>query len=86
MAVGSVEESWRSFRIVGYIWKYLGLHNALCKRRMTGQDGGPWRGTKVHVIYGSIYQLIGEVKWAKTWIIIKKWLQRVTLEEPLDYK
>ena len=53
---------------------------------MAGQDGGMWRGKKVHIIDGSVYQLIGEGKWSKTRIIIKKWLQRVAPEEPLDYK
>ena len=54
--------------------------------RMARQDGGTWRGTKVHIVYGSIYQLIGEGKWAKTRLIIKKWLQRVASVEPLDCK
>ena len=38
---------------------------------MVGQDGGPWIGTKVHIIDGSIYNLIGEAKWAKTQRMIK---------------
>ena len=53
---------------------------------MAGQDGGPWIRTKVHIIYRYIYQMIGEGKWAKTRIIIKKWMQRVALGELLDYK
>ena len=52
---------------------------------MYGKYGVPWRGMKVHIIDGSIYQLMGERKWAKTRLIIKKWLQRVACGEPLDY-
>ena len=32
---------------------------------------------KVHIIYGSIYQLIVEGKWANARLIIKFFLQRV---------
>ena len=32
--------------------------------------------TKVHIIYGYIYHMIGEVKWEKAWIIIKKMVAR----------
>ena len=68
------------------ICQYLGLQDDPKKRSMDGQDRGPWRGTKFHIIYGSVYQLMGERKWEKTRIIIKKWLQRVALGEPLDHK
>ena len=40
--------------------------------RMVGKDGGPWIGTKVYIIYGSIYELVGEGKWSKTSFINKK--------------
>ena len=53
---------------------------------MARKDGGPRRGKKVHIIDGSVYQLIGEEKLAKTRITIKKWLQRIAYGEPLDYK
>ena len=53
---------------------------------MARKDGGPRRGTAVHIIDGSIYQLIGDGKWAKTRIIIIKWLQRVASEESMNYK
>ena len=66
VAAVSEKEAWRAYQRVGSIWKYLGLQGAPRKGRMDGQDGGPWRGTKFHIINGSIYQLIGEVKWAKT--------------------
>ena len=66
-------------RIVGLIWKYLGLQDSPRKRRMAGQYRGLWRGNNFHIIYGYIYQLIGEGGWAKTRIIILKWLQRVSL-------
>ena len=72
MAAGSVEEACRASQRVGYIWQYLDLQDALRKRRMAGQDGGPWRGETVHIIYGSLYQPIGEGEWAKTRLIIKK--------------
>ena len=52
---------------------------------MAGQYEGPWRGMKVHIIDSSVYQLIGEGKWVNIWIMIKKWLQKVALGEPLDY-
>ena len=39
---------------------------------MSGKDGCPWRVMKVHIRYGSIYQMIGEGKRAKTRLIIKK--------------
>ena len=29
---------------------------------------------------------MGEEKWAKTWLIIKKWLRRFTFDTALDYK
>ena len=72
MATGSAEEAWRVARIVGSIWKYLGLQGDPQNRRMPGQDGGLWRGTKVHIIDGSIYQLTGAGKCANNWLIIKK--------------
>ena len=84
VAAGSVEEACRASQRVGYIWQYLDLQDALRKRRMAGQDGGPWIRTKVHIIYRYIYQMIGEGKWAKTRIIIKKWMQRFALGELLD--
>ena len=71
VAAGSEKVAWSSARIVGSIWKYLGLHDAPRKRRIDGQDVGPWRGRKVHIIHGSIYHLTGEGKRAKTWLIIK---------------
>ena len=40
--------------------------------RIAGQDGGPWRGKKVHIIYGYIYLLKGHRIWSKTRLIIKK--------------
>ena len=86
VAAGSEKEACRSARRVGTIWKQLGLQYSPRKRSMAGQDVGSWIGTKVHIIYGSIYQLMGEEKWSKTRIIIKKWLQRVILGEPLDCK
>ena len=48
---------------------------------MSRKDIVPWIGTKVDIIDGSIYQLIGERKWAKTRLIIKKLLQMVALRE-----
>ena len=42
---------------------------------MSGQDGGPWRGTNVHIIDEFIYHLIGEVKWANP-RLIKQLFQR----------
>ena len=86
MAAGSAKEAWRSSQRVEYIWQYLGLQDAPRKRRTEGKYGSPWRGTKVHIIYGYIYLLKGYGIWAKTRLIIKKWLQRVTSEEPLNYK
>ena len=62
------------------------LQDAPSKRRMAGKNGYLWRGTKVQIIYGYIYHPIGEGKFAKTWLIIEKRFQRVTLEEPMDYK
>ena len=59
-ATGSAEEVWRADWRVGSIWKYLGLKDDPRKRRTVDQEGGLWRGTKVHIIYGYIYQLIGE--------------------------
>ena len=64
----------------------MGLQDAPRQRKMDGQDGSTWKGTKVYIIDGSIYQLIGEGIWVETRIIIKKWLQRVTSGEPLGYK
>ena len=86
VASGSAKEAWRASRRVGLIWQYLVLKDASRKRRVDRQDRGPWIGAKVRIIYGSIYQLRGEGKWAKTRIIIKKWLQRVALGAPLDCK
>ena len=70
VAAGSEEEAWRASWIVGYICKYLGLKDAPRKRRMAGKYRGTWRGNKFHIIDGSIYQLIGEGKWVKIWLII----------------
>ena len=80
VVTGSEEETRREAGIVGYFWKYLGLQDAPRNRRMTRKYGGLWRSKKVQIVYGSIYQLIGEGKWAKTWLIIIK------SEELLDYK
>ena len=71
VAAGSEKEAWRSAKRVGTIWKYLSLQYSPRKRRMARQEVGSWRGTKVHIIDGSIYQLIGEEKWTNTRIIIK---------------
>ena len=43
---------------MGFIWKYLGLKDDPNKIRMEGKGGGMWRGMKVRIIYGSVYQLI----------------------------
>ena len=59
---------------MGSVWKYLGLQYDPHNRRISGQDRGPWIGTKVHIIDGSIYQLIGEGTWAKNRLIIKQCL------------
>ena len=71
---------------MGYIWKNLVLQYASCKRRVTGQSGGPCRGTKFHIIDGYVYQLIGKGGCIKNRLIIEKLLQSVTSEEHLDYK
>ena len=71
VATGSVEEECRVSQIVGFIWKYLYLQDSPHKRRTEGQDRDPWRGTKVHIIDGSIYHMIGEAKWANSRLIIK---------------
>ena len=39
---------------------------------MEGQDLGMWIGMKVYILDGSVYQLIGEIKWANNWPIILK--------------
>ena len=54
VATGSEEEACRADQIVGSIWKYLGLQDAPWKRRISRKYGNPWRGKKVHIIYGSI--------------------------------
>ena len=81
-AEGSAKEAWRAARRVGLIWQYLGLQYAPRKRRIDRQDGGLWRGEKFHIIYWSIYQLIGEGKWAKNRIIIKNGCKRLHKENP----
>ena len=86
VTAGSSEEMWRAEYRVGSIWKYLGLQHTSRNRRIVGKDGGMWRGTKARIIDGPVYQLIGEGECTKTQIIIGKWLQRVTSEEPLNYK
>ena len=72
LVAGSAKEAWRSARRVGSIWKYLGYKYSPRKRRIAGQERGPWRGTKVQIIDDSIYELIKEEKWAKNRLIIKK--------------
>ena len=64
----------------------MGLQYVPRKRGVAVQDEVLWRGKKVHIIYGSIYQLTRERKWAKNWPRIKKSLQRFASEEPLEYK
>ena len=49
---------------------------------MAGQDRGMWRRTKVHIINKYIYQLIREVKWVKTRIIIKNVCKGLHWENP----
>ena len=71
---------------MGYIWQYLGLQDSSFKSSIAEKDEGPLRWNKVHIIDRLVYQLIGEGKCTKNQIIIEKCLQRVTLEEPLDYK
>ena len=62
---------------MGFICKYLVLKDPPRNRSMAGKYGVLWEGMKVHIIYGSIYQLIVEGKWANARIIIEKWLQRL---------
>ena len=76
VAEGSEKEAWSSARRVGSICQYLGLKYAPRKRMMDGQDRGPWIETKVHIIYGSIYQMIGKGNGQRLGSY-KKWLQRV---------
>ena len=57
---------------MGSIFQYLLLLDVPHKRRMEGQDLGLWIGMKFYIIYGSVYQLIGEIKWANNWPIILK--------------
>ena len=57
----SAEEACRAYRRVGSTWQYLVLQYYTFKRRMLGTYGCPWRVMKVHIIDGSIYQLIGKV-------------------------
>ena len=73
VVAGSEKEAWRAARRVGSVWQYLRLQDAPQKSRMAGQDRGPWRGEKVHIIDGSIYQLILEGERAKNWLIIKNY-------------
>ena len=83
---GKSEEAWRAEWRVGYIWQYLGLQYYSRNRSMEDQYGGPRRGTKFHIIYGYVHHITGEGKCTKTHLIIEKWLQRFTSEEPLEYK
>ena len=53
---------------------------------MEGQDGGPRREMKVHIIDRYVNQLKGEGKWTNTRLINEKLLQRFKSEEPLDCK
>ena len=71
VATWSAKEVWREAQRVGLIWQYLGLQDEPHKRRIIGQDRVPWIGTKVHIIYGYIYHIIGEGRWEKTRITIK---------------
>ena len=59
MEAGSAEEVWRVSQRLGSIWKYLVLQDVSRKKRMAGQDGGPWIGTNLHIIDGSVYQMTG---------------------------
>ena len=58
--------AWR----VGSIWKYLGFQDAPQNNSIARKYIGTRRGTKVHIIDVYIYNIIGEVKWAKTQLII----------------
>ena len=69
---GTPEEAWMAARTSLYICQQLCLQDTSRKRRMAGKYGGLKRGTKVKIIDGSVYQLIGERKWTKTQIIIEK--------------
>ena len=71
MSEGSAKEAWGAARRVGCICQYLVLQDAPRKRSIDGQYRGPGIGTNVHIIDASIYQTVGEGKWAKTQIIIK---------------
>ena len=53
---------------------------------MTGQEGGPWRGTNFNIKEISVYQLVEEEKLAKTPHIIQKWLWIVMSDTPLGCK
>ena len=83
VVTGSSEEAWRAARILGYVWQYLGLQDSSQNRRMSRQDGGPWRGAKLHIVHGSIYRIIGEVKWAKTCLKTKKMVENFCIGRTL---
>ena len=85
VSAGPEKEPWREAQRVGSIWQYLGLQDAPRKRKMYRKGGGPWRGTKVHIIYGSI-SYANRDKMGKDAARNLKWMQRVASVEPLDCK
>ena len=49
----------KAARIVGSIYKYLGLQDISHKSRMVSQKGVKWRGTKFHILELLVYHLVG---------------------------
>ena len=46
---------------------------------MVGQNGGMWRSTKFHIIYGSVYQLIGGGEMDQDLAYNRKMAERVNI-------
>ena len=52
---------------------------------MTGKKVDSRRGTKLTILEGLVYHLVGEEKLAKAWIIFHKWLHKVGPDQLLYY-
>jgi hypothetical protein len=57
------KECWRAARRAGSILKWLGLQDALRKRRDSSQASGTWAGSVVRVNSDGVFVLSDEEKW-----------------------
>ena len=83
---GLEEETWEASHRLAAILQYLGIQDAPRKVREVSQAPGAWAGAVVYVTADGIFLLTSEEKWDRTKTAINKWHERVSKQEPLDFR